>query len=226
MGIIAAAVITVVVVIFLQSNRKASSVTLDQGNEIQDEMKTRTSSADSQLREFVIQMGTLPVEAIQNEDRLVEITDSQVLAHVNNLIPGLGQVLNAANNVAQAIQTNGEVLYRAIIPAGAKLAESKAMEGAVRGIYHGLNGIQGHANLVVAKGTSVMPNVAAAAMRVASMVVGQYYMAQINHQMSEMSEEISKISDFQNNEYRSRVYSLITLVKRNTDFQVEIIEWE
>lgn len=39
---------------------------------------------------------------------------------------------------------NGEVLYRAIIPAGAKLTDSKAMEGAVRGFYHGADGIRGH----------------------------------------------------------------------------------
>ena len=51
------------------------------------------------------------------------------------LVPGLAQAGNAANNVAQAVQaTNGGVLYRAIIPAGAKLTDSKAMEGAVRGI--------------------------------------------------------------------------------------------
>ena len=41
-----------------------------------------------------------------------------------------------------------QVLYRAIIPAGAKLTDSKAMEGAVHGIYHGTDGIRGHANLV------------------------------------------------------------------------------
>ena len=91
----------------------------------------------------------LPAEAIEDDTKLVEITDSKVLAHVNNLVPGLAQAGNAVNNAAQAVQaTNGEVLYRAIIPVGAKLTDSKAMEGAVRGIYHGADGIRGHANLV------------------------------------------------------------------------------
>lgn len=178
--------------------------------------------------ELVIQMEMLPAEAIEDETKLVEITDSKVLAHVNNLVPGLAQAGNAINNAAQAVQVaNGEVLYRAIIPAGAKLTNSQAMEGAVRGIYHGADGIKGHANLVAVeaqKGTAVVANTAAAAMGVASMVVGQYYMTQINTELGEISDGISQIQDFQDNEYRSRVFSLVAHVKKIADFQSEILE--
>lgn len=150
-------------------------------------------------KELVIQMELLPAEAIPDESKLVEITDSKVLAHVNNLVPGLAQAGNAVNNAAQAAKANGEVLYRAIIPAGAKLTDSKAMEGAVRGIYHGADGIKGHANLVAVeaqKGTAVVANTAAAAMGVASMVVGQYYMTQINAELGVISDGISQIPGF------------------------------
>ena len=169
----------------------------------------------------------LPAETIPDEGRLVEITDSKVLAHVNNLVPGLAQVGNAANNAAQAVQANGEVLYRAIIPSGAKLTNSKAMEGAVRGFYRGADGIQGHANLLAVeaqKGTAVVANTAAAAMGVASMIVGQYYMTQINAELGAISDSISKVADFQDNEYRSRVFSLVAHMKKIADFQVEILE--
>lgn len=105
--------------------------------------------SDDEPTELIIEMEMLPAEIIKDENALVEITDSKVLAHVNNLVPGLAQAGNAANNAAQAVQaTNGGVLYRAIIPAGAKLTDSKAMEGAVRGFYRGADGIQGHADLV------------------------------------------------------------------------------
>lgn len=177
--------------------------------------------------ELVIQMELLPAEAIPDETKLVEITDSKVLAHVNNLVPGLAQAGNAVNNAAQAAKANGEVLYRAIIPAGAKLTDSKAMEGAVRGIYHGADGIKGHANLVAVeaqKGTAVVANTAAAAMGVASMVVGQYYMTQINAELGVISDGISQIQDFQDNEYRSRVFSLVAHVKKIADFHTEILE--
>ena len=181
-----------------------------------------------QENELIIQMEMLPAEAIDDETKLVEITDSKVLAHVNNLVPGLAQAGNAVNNAAQAVRAaNGEVLYRAVIPAGAKLTNSKAMEGAVRGIYHGADGIKGHANLVAVeaqKGTAVVANTAVAAMGVASMVVGQYYMTQINTELGEISDGISQIQDFQDNEYRSRVFSLVAHVKKIADFQIEILE--
>ena len=172
-------------------------------------------------------MEILPAATIPDENKLVEISDSRVLTHVNNLIPGLAQVGNVVNNAVQAAQGNGEVLYRAIIPVGAKLTDSKAMGGAVRGIYHGADGIRGHANLVAVeaqKGTAVVANTAAAAMGVASMVVGQYYMTQINAELGEISDGISKIADFQDNEYRSRVFSLVAHVKKIADFQIEILE--
>ena len=178
--------------------------------------------------ELVIEMEMLPAEVIKDENALVEITDSKVLAHVNNLVPGLAQAGNAANNAAQAIQAaNGGVLYRAIIPAGAKLTNSKATEGAVRGFYRGADGIQGHANLVAIeaqKGTAVVANTATAAMGVASMVVGQYYMTQINAELGAIMEGISEIQNFQDNEYRSRVFSLVAHVKKIADFQTEILE--
>lgn len=187
-----------------------------------------TAPQDETGHDLVIQVEMLPAEAISGEGSLVEITDSKVLARVNNLIPNLAQAGNAVNNAVQAVQAQGEVLYRAIIPAGAKLTDSRGMEGAVRGFYRGADGIQGHANLVAVeaqKGT-VVANTAAAAMGVASMVVGQYYMTQINAGLGQISDGISKIADFQDNEYRSRVFSLISHIKRIAEFQVEILENE
>ena len=185
------------------------------------------SQSDPKLDELVIQMEMLPAEVIADENKLVEITDSKVLARVNNLVPGLSQVGVLGSNAVQAAKAGSEVLYRAIIPAGAKLANSKAMEGAVRGLYRGANGIKGHANFVEVQaqnGTAVAANTAAAAMGVASMVVGQYYMTQINAELGEISDGISKISDFQDNEFRSRFFSLVAHVKKIADFQVEILE--
>ena len=216
-GIVIAVAIAAGIIIYTKFNKREA---IPSG----DLVSVSTTSGKDELaeihqeNELIIQMEMLPAEAINDETKLVEITDSKVLAHVNNLIPGLAQAGNAVNNAAQAVQAaNGEVLYRAVIPAGAKLTNSKAMEGAVRGIYHGADGIKGHANLVAVeaqKGTAVVANTAAAAMGVASMVVGQYYMTQINAELGVISDGISQIQDFQDNEYRSRVFSLVAHVKK------------
>ncbi|MCR4717753.1 MAG: hypothetical protein K5656_11305 [Lachnospiraceae bacterium] len=167
-------------------------------------------------------MTMIPKEEVVDETSLVEITDSTVLARIDSLIPGMTQAGIAAINAAQA---SGETLYKAIIPAGAKLTNSKAMNGAVRGIYHGADGIKGHANLVAVNQTaSTVANTAAAAMSVASMVVGQYYMTQINAELGEISDGIEKISSFQDNEYKSRVFALMAQIKKIASFQAEIID--
>ena len=220
-------VIIVICIVLVLKFKRSQGVVLSTTDNAIGEKTKQEFIAENIQNELVIQMEMLPAEEILAENKLVEITDSKVLAHVNNLVPGLAQVGNVAHNAAQAAQANGEVLYRAIIPVGTKLTDSKAMENAVRGIYHGTDGIKGHANLVAVeaqKGTAVVANTTAAAMGVASMVVGQYYMTQINAELGEISDGISKISDFQDNEYRSRVFSLVAHVKKIADFQVEILE--
>lgn len=178
-------------------------------------------------QEISIHVEMLPTDVIPEGSKLAEITDSKVLAHVNQLVPNLVQADNAVNNAVQAVQANGEVLYRAIIPAGAKLANSRDMAGAARGIFHGADGIRGHANLVPVEAqnsAAVLSNTAAAAMGVASMVVGQYYMTQINSELEKIGSGISRVSDFQDHEYRSRVFALVSHVKKIAAFQTEIIE--
>ena len=213
--------------IFFKAKLKATETPLSSGPTKAEDELSLTAPQDETGHDLVIQVEMLPAEAISGESSLVEITDSEVLARVNNLIPNLAQAGNAVNNAVQAVQAQGEVLYRAIIPAGAKLTDSRGMEGAVRGFYRGADGIQGHANLVAVeaqKGTAVVANTAAAAMGVASMVVGQYYMTQINAELGQISDGISKIADFQDNEYRSRVFSLVSHIKKIAEFQVEILE--
>lgn len=224
--------VVVIVVLLIYRRKRMSSPEGDRKSDqdsgaIITQQTTELSQSDPKLDELVIQMEMLPIEVIADESKLVEITDSKVLARVNNLVPGLAQAGVAGSNAVQAAKAGSEVLYRAIIPASAKLTNSQAMEGAVRGFYRGADGIQGHANLVAVqaqKGTAVVANIAASAMAVASMVVGQYYMTQINAELGGISDGISKISDFQDNEFRSRVFSLVAHVKKIADFQVEILE--
>ena len=99
---------------------------------IEESISNQIMPDESPAQELVIQVEKLPADAIPDKNKLVEIKDSKILASVNSLIPDLIQASNAVNNVAQAVQESGEVLYRAIIPSGAKLADSKGMEGAVR----------------------------------------------------------------------------------------------
>lgn len=167
----------------------------------------------------------LPTEAIDDE-KLFEITDSTVIARISATIPNTAQV--AAKTVTNNALKNVE-LYKAIIPSGVKLAESKQIEGAVRGFYRGTKGIKGQANLVkidptkISKAASVA-NSAANIMNVGSLVVGQYYMAEIDAKLETMNKNISKIGDFQDREFKSRILSLLSRVGEVSQFSSEILE--
>ena len=67
-------------------------------------------------------------------------------------------------------------------------------------------------------------NIANAAMGAASLVVGQYYMKQINEGLATVNAGIAQINDFQDAEYKSKVLTLMTQVKRMSDFKAEIME--
>lgn len=174
--------------------------------------------------EVAIKVEELPLEAIENCEAMFEITDSKIIGYVSNLVPGLMQVATATNN---AIQANTKIVYQAIIPAGASLTKSSNMNSAFRGIYHGANGIKGHANFVPVNQTEkAVSNTISSGIGVTSMIVGQYYMTQINSELTKINEEISQISSFQSNEYKSKILALVIQIKRISSFQIEIMENE
>ena len=174
--------------------------------------------------EMVIKVKELPVEKFEDCKNMFEIKDNKILGHINNLIPGLIQVGTTTNN---AIQANANVVYQAIIPSGASLAHSSSMKNAFRGFYHGKNGIEGNANFIAVDQTEkAISNTIASAIGVTAMIVGQYYMNQINSELTKINEEISKINSFQNNEYKSKILALVIQIKRISTFQTEIMENE
>lgn len=175
------------------------------------------------------------------ESRLVKVEDHTLLARIDSTIPvlfngsmGVASIanLNTALQLHNSTVESAGTIYRAIVPHGAQLSQSHSMEGAVRGIYHDVNGIAGHANLVAVDakvdpaitGTLGTANAVSAAMNVASMVVGQYYMTEINKHLKQVTKRIDVIADFQAAEYRSKVYALVASVQKYSEFQVELLE--
>lgn len=165
----------------------------------------------------LITVNFLPETTI-NENKLIEIKDGKVLATLDKLVVEGGKTV-------ESIKQSSKTLYEVVIPKGAKLVKSqdKNVKDAARGFYRGENGIKGHANLVeVDKAAAV----ASSAMNVASMVVGQYYMAEINSELNAINDNIEKVSKFQNNEYKGKIMTILSEVKEILDHQDEILENE
>ncbi|WP_029949175.1 hypothetical protein [Parvimonas micra] len=225
--IIIVILLTVLLIYILYKNKKNSKLkdlevatltTIENDNLV--EITKNSESHDKII--FDINIDTVS-ENIFDDNKLVEINDSKVISHVNSLIPGLIQTGISVRNLVNSTRD----VYRVVLPAGAKLANSKTMKGAFRAIYHGADGIKGHANLVkdtTQKGIGIVTNSVSSVMNITSMVVGQYYMSQINNELDKINNNLSEIKNFQDNEYKGRVISLVSHIKNIADFKVEILE--
>ncbi len=182
--------------------------------------------------ELSVSFEALPALTESESNSLVEIKDKGLISAIDNAIPNTLQAIS--NSVVAKggsnIASQSGSLYQVIIPKGAKLDPSRSMKNAFRASYRNpavKNQFQGNANLIpvdtsAGKTLSTVGNVNAA-MNVASLVVGQYYMSQINEQLKGLSTQIEVIESFQQNEFKSKVYALVAEVQSMSIFQMEIM---
>lgn len=171
-------------------------------------------------------MTVIELSAIEQptENKLVEIKDSKLIARINEAFPHIGQLVLNSQNLKNSIQMAQQIndfnnqysgkLYEAIIPANAKLFNSKSMQGAVRGGYLDINKQTKQANFMPvdslsASDVNTVANLTANAMNIASMVVGQYYMAQIDDKLGSIQDNISDIKSFLDDERISKIQQLV-----------------
>ena len=98
--------------------------------------------------ELQVQVEQLPDVFEDNGLALVEIEDDKVINRIISAVPQLAQAGVNVGAVAEGVQLANQGVYQAILPAGAKLVNSKNMEGAVRGFFRNKKGIAGQANLM------------------------------------------------------------------------------
>lgn len=226
--ILVVAILAAAVIVIIRKRKMASEKETNRFG-----LQTRMGSklVQSEKYEMTIKFDNLPALTEKEENALVEVKDKSLLARIDNAVPGTLQIVantGAVKNFKESTEAMGQ-LYQCIIPKGAVLDQSRAMEGAVRGSYREVaNSIKGQANWVAvdngAANKLAALNVTNAAMSVASMVVGQYYMSQINDQLEGISDGISRIAGFQDNEYKSKVYALVAEVQKCSTFQLETME--
>lgn len=219
------AVICFVYIVFRKLRKTSVEKALD---DISDNLTKNYLDMSRANGELSIRLAELPSTVKYDDSELVEIKDKGIIERIDAVVPGVAQVaLNskAAKGVRDVVKSGG--IYQAVLPQGAVLCKSKEIEGAVRGFARDAKGITAQANLLpvdgVMKKAAVM-NVANAAMNTASMVVGQYYMSQIDDKLEGISESISQLKEYQEAEFKSKVMALVARVHAMTEFRCESLE--
>ena len=174
-------------------------------------------SSDSAL----IPVTRLPSNYHADPTKMIAITDQRIIARITDAIPDLAQ---AGLQAQTAARYGGKALFEAILPPGADL---KPHLKAGKDMFYGAG--------KAADGKSIMPDfhklgtingatqLAAAAMNVASLVVGQYYMSQIDGELKAIKGTIQQLLNLQMDEYRSSIQTLIHQVNKITDHQAEVL---
>lgn len=175
---------------------------------------------------LVVTLEQLPLS--YNKERLVKIDSKEVIASLSSLTNvSTTLVTNKAmlNSIKQIRSSN---LYKVKLPAGAKLVNSREIKDNYRGFFRDSNHIRGHANLEqfnyndVTKGADIATKVGAV-MAISSLLVGQYYMNEINNKFISLSNDINKISGFQDREYQSKIYNLIHFIQISSKYSDKLI---
>ena len=222
--VIVLAVIAVVAVIagLLVYFRRKSNIN---GGDIVDAVNI-DAPVQEEANEIIIPIIQLPATTVIAETSLFEITDKAVISQISAAFPNTAQAVakTATNKAVRSAE-----LFKIDIPSTA-LVKSKEAEGALRAFSRGKDGITKNANLTKVTDASkltkasALANTAANVMNVGSLVVGQYYMSEINNKLESMGKTLDKVSDFQDREFKSRILSLLTRVGEISQFSVEIME--
>ena len=221
-------------VYYFYKTRKKKKVTSDISKEVALAKKSEISESNSDFLSLMPKFEILSEDVSVEEDKVHEISDEIVINRLNKLVPQLvnGYKQFADKNVVEHIkELENTKFYQIIIPEGAKLYKSKDLAGAFRGGYSVNGQLASQANLVPvtignARDLSSIADTTATVMNVASLVVGQYYMSEINDKMEKMLGNLYKIADFQQMEFKARILALISKVGKISQFNAEIIENE
>ena len=225
-----AVIVIAVVIVILMRRRKGASEASQLSDSMQADVTSEGNIEAVEQHELSTMVCFNTIESLSSfdENRLVEIKDKQLLNRIDGVIPGTMQaVVNSA--ALMNYSKSASQLYKVIIPAGEELTKSLDMEGAVRAFSQDSKGRVKHvANLVAVDDTASQKLAAAntmnAVMGIASMVVGQYYMTQINSQLDKVSDQLKNIESFQENEFKGKIFALIASIQKCSTFQYEVLQ--
>lgn len=155
---------------------------------------------------------------------LAKVTNNSAIAKLDSLIQLKDPALNIANAMKSA-KESGE-LFRVILHKGGELTQRG------NGSYFGFSKSAGkfveHAELIkqAPELSQTIGNAVNAGMNIASMIVGQYYMSEINDKLKSIDGKLSQISQFQENEKIAELIGIGDEIHIMNTFTSDIFEHE
>lgn len=188
--------------------------------------------ADSKVPAEKITLGYIQEVDLSDE---FDMSQYRPMPNSGRLLSTISQTLPAASSVTSTLASEiaekaGSGAYQVIMQSGQSLMHSKNGENLYKGITQaaGHRGIAGSADLKPINSTAselaAKTGAVAGVMAVASMVVGQYYMTEINGKLESISESIDDIKNFQKTELLAQISTVVRESRQLSVYNDEIME--
>ena len=165
-----------------------------------------------------------------------KIKDSNIknaIATIDNMLPKSAIISNNIKNGTKLLNSNRA--FFSAVKKGTENMQSVGNTGRVRGIqmikdkltqrmlFNKQTEFTREDVLVKSAGKNALVN---AGFNTASMIVGQYYMNEINNKLEDIKNDINEISNYLDSEYQGKLMNIISKLKEITDNRIEILNNE
>lgn len=174
------------------------------------------------------------IEIVENKNlipdeknRIKDIDIKKAISSIDNIVPNTAMIGNNTKNSTELLNSN-----RAFFSASKKGTENMMKVKGTNELY-GTQVIGGKFNkqtkfvnenqMIKNAGKGALVN---AGFNMASMVVGQYYMNEINNKLDDLKEDVNLISDYLDSDYKSRIAYIVSKLKEVIENKSEILSSE
>ena len=167
----------------------------------------------------------VPSEKYKIKNEVVKST----LSKIDNVAPKTSSIISSSKNVME-LAKNGKVLFSASVEDANKMLNAggnkfygtqiSKVPGKNKNLFTGQTKFTKETGLTKDLTKQQITNVG---MNAASMVVGQYYMSEINDKLEDIKDSINSISNFQDSEYLSKLLHTCSKINEITENQNDIL---
>ena len=170
----------------------------------------------------------VPLEKSLIKNEIVKST----LSKIDNVAPKASNIASSSKNAVE-LAKNGKVLFSASVEDANKMLSAgvnkfygtqiSKVPGKNKNLFTGQTQFTKETGLTKNLAKQQLTNVG---MNAASMVVGQYYMSEINDKLEDIKNSINSISNFQDSEYLSKLLHTCSKINEITENQNDILSNE
>lgn len=184
---------------------------------------------------------SFPIIQIVENNKIIpseknKITDSNIkdaIATIDNVLPKSAIIANNVKSGTKLLDNNRA--FFSAVRKGTENMQPVGKTGKIYGsqmikdkssnrmLYNAQTEFTREDALVKSAGKNALVN---AGFNTASLVVGQYYMNEINNKLEDIKNDINEISDYLDSEYQGKVMHIVSKLKEITDNKIEILNNE